>query len=109
MEHHGPTLTSPSSLSSNDTTLRALHDAMQNQLSMDTAGNVCTPELTRAIRAMCVDARQHGMRAEEVIVLFKSMWTSLPVANAQLVGARRTELLERAVALCIRSYYSTAD
>jgi hypothetical protein len=109
MEHHGPSVTGSPALSSSDATVRALQDAMQRQLSMDSASNVCTPELTRAIRAMCVQAREHGMRAEEVLVLFKTMWMSLPVANAQLVGQRRTELLERAVALCIKSYYTTAD
>lgn len=109
MEHHGHSTTGSPALSSSDATVRALQDAMQRQLSMDSTSNVCTPELTHAIRAMCVNARQRGLRAEEVIILFKSMWTSLPVANAQLIGQRRTELLERAVALCIKSYYTTAD
>jgi hypothetical protein len=87
-----------------------LRDAVQRQLSAEPAGsNVCSPELTGAIRGLCAVARQRGLRAEEVVLLFKSIWAGIPATDYQIAAQRRTELLERAITLCITSYYATAD
>jgi hypothetical protein len=107
MEHHGPTLMDSRPSLANEPSVYALHEAMQRQLAEEThATAACSPELTRAIRALCTAARDKGLRAEEVILLFKSTWAAMPVTNTKLVGQQRTELLDRAVTLCIKSYYA---
>jgi hypothetical protein len=93
----------------NEPSVRALRDAMQSQLAETTPTNVCSPELTHAIRVLCAEARTRGFRAEELVLLFKSTWASLSVAAHDPLDPRRATLLERAITLGIKSYYSTAD
>jgi hypothetical protein len=107
MEYHAPTLMDSRPSLANEPSVYALHEAMKRQLAEDApATAACSPELTRAIRALCATAREKGLRAEEVVLLFKSTWASMPAANTKLVGQQRTDLLDRAVTLCIKSYYS---
>ena len=90
--------------------VRALQSAMQRQLADDTPPtNVCSSELTAAIRTLCTAARRQGLRPEHVVILFQNAWASLPITSSQLAGGRRTELLENAITLCIKSYYAAAD
>jgi hypothetical protein len=92
-----------------DPAIRALQEALRKDLSEGASNKSCSPELTRAIRDMCNVARERGLRAEDVIITFKSAWASLPAAGSRIGDAKRNELLERAVTLCIRSYYSISD
>jgi hypothetical protein len=89
--------------------VRALQDAMRQELSDGAPSKSCSAELTTAIRELCNVARERGLRAEDVIIAFKSAWSSLPAAGSRMGDARRNDLLERAVTLCIRSYYSITD
>lgn len=110
MEHHRSSLMDSRSSMTNEPAVRALQEAIQSQLAVESpTSNVCSAELTRAIRELCTIARQRGFRAEEVILLFKTAWATSPAMASQLEPTRRAELLERAVSLCIKSYYGTAD
>ena len=89
--------------------VRALQDALRQELSDGVSSKRCSAELTHAIRVMCSVARDRGLRAEDVIIIFKSAWSSLPGVGPRAGDVRRNELFEQAVTLCIRSYYSISD
>ena len=109
MEHHGPIVMDATPSMANEPPILALSDAIQHEIAANKPQTgECSPELARAIRAVCAFARQHDLRAEQVILLFKSMWEKVPAADRER-SPRRSELLERAVTLCIKTYYSIAD
>ena len=88
----------------------ALQAAIGAQLATATAGDGADlPQLAPAIRLVCDDARRRGLRAEDVVILFKRAWAAVPGPDYGTDGTRRGDLLERAITLCIKSYYSTAD
>ena len=92
-----------------DATLRALQEAIGAQLTTSLAGGVDLPQLAPAIRILCRDAQRRGLRAEDVVIFFKKAWAAVPGPEYGPEGTRRGEVLERAITLCIKSYYSTAD
>jgi hypothetical protein len=53
---------------------------------------------------LCATARRQGTRAEELIVLFKKVWSDRP----ELRGRTREEtarLFDQVVTMCIKEYY----
>jgi hypothetical protein len=110
MELHNAMHMDARPLAANDPTLLALQEAIGAQLaSTPSTGGADLPQLAPAIRMVCHDARRRGLRAEEVVILFKRAWAAVPGPEYGSEGTRRGELLERAVTLCIKSYYSTVD
>ena len=82
----------------------ALRCGLQAQLGPSPNG-----ELRRAMRLLCDDARRRGLRAEQVIVLVKEAWASLPEVHALPRGQQRSEALSRIVSLCIDEFYAARD
>jgi hypothetical protein len=110
MELHNATHLDARMSSANDPTLLALQAAIGAQLATpSSADGADLPQLAPAIRLVCDDARRRGLRAEEVVILFKRAWAAVPGPDYGSEGGRRGELLERAITLCIKSYYSAAD
>jgi hypothetical protein len=109
MELHSATNMDSLPAPANDATLRALQEAIGAQLSTSSSGGVDLPQLAPAIRILCRDAQRRGLRAEDVVILFKKAWAAVPGPEYGPEGTRRGEVLERAITLCIKSYYSTAD
>jgi len=110
MELHNATDMGARLSSANDPTLLALQAAIGAQLATPpSADSADLPQLAPAIRLVCDDARQRGLRAEDVVILFKRAWAAVPGPDYGSEGGRRGELMERAITLCIKSYYSTAD
>ena len=79
------------------------------RLTTSLSGGADLPQLAPAIRILCLDAQRRGLRAEDVVILFKKAWAAVPGPEYGPEGTRRGEVLERAITLCIKSYYSTAD
>ena len=50
------------------------------------------------------EARERGIRAEQLLVIMKDVWHSLP-ALQQGDSERQTELLQELISHCIRQYY----
>ena len=91
----------PRSLS--DSTLAALRDAvLQVWNDPEQAESV----LHGAIAQTVDEARQRALRAEEVIVSFKSLLASLPELNSPVRRLEAARLRERLITLCIRAYYA---
>lgn len=63
-------------------------------------------DLQSAIRALSSEARQHSIHAEQILVLLKDLWFSLPQIRSASPGDQQPEMLQRAVTLCIREYYA---
>jgi hypothetical protein len=61
--------------------------------------------LQAAMRELCAEARSQGIRAEELIVLFKKTWAERP----ELQGLSREEtgrLFDAMVSMCVEEYYT---
>lgn len=61
-------------------------------------------DLQSAMRELCAAARHQGMRAEELIVLFKKTWLARP----ELRSMSREEtgrLFDSVVTMCVDEYY----
>ena len=61
-------------------------------------------DLEATMRELCAAARRDGTRAEELIVLFKKVWSDRP----ELRGRTREEsarLFDQVVTMCIKEYY----
>lgn len=61
-------------------------------------------ELQATIREICASARREGLRAEELIVLFKKSWAE----RADLRAMSREEtgrLFDAVVTMCVEEYY----
>jgi hypothetical protein len=110
MELHNATHMDSRVASAIDPTLLALQAAIGAQLATPSStGGANLSELAPAIRLVCDDARRRGLRAEDVVILFKRAWAAVPGPDFGSEGNRRGDLLERAITLCIKSYYSSAD
>ena len=62
--------------------------------------------LSRALDRTVAEARERALRAEEVIVAFKELLSSLPALNAPERRLEATHFRERLITECIRSYYT---
>ena len=61
-------------------------------------------DLEAVLRELCAAARRDGTRAEELVILFKKVWSDRP----ELRGRTREEtarLFDRVVTMCIKEYY----
>jgi hypothetical protein len=73
-----------------------------------TAADVHTADVRRALRPVCAEAHRRGVRVEEVIVLLKELWATLP-PDPDRDGFRdaRREVLDTIVSTCIEEYYAS--
>jgi hypothetical protein len=59
-------------------------------------------DLRKALRVACVKARLQRVRAEQLLVDLKQLWTSMPT----MLSTRTEERLNRIVTACIDEYYA---
>lgn len=61
-------------------------------------------DLTSALRRMSEEARAKEMRAEQLLIVLKGIWSSLPeVRHAR--GEPHGTMLQRVIGICIEQYY----
>lgn len=65
------------------------------------------PGLERAVAAVVREARERSMRPEELIIAFKSLYSSLPEPSTTAARTEQSRLREQLVTACIRAYYCT--
>ena len=80
----------------------AVRSALQAQLRQPSGDD----SLRRALRSLCVEARARELRAEQVIVLFKRAWDTLPESRGT-DGRKKQEMLDRVITVCVEEYYAT--
>ena len=59
-----------------------------------------------ALRAVAAEARERKVHAEQLLVLLKDVWFSLPKRRDGVDDEEQHRQLQRVVTLCIREYYS---
>lgn len=91
----------PSSLHLTTATDRALDLALRSDGGEDNL------DLQRAMRALCGEARRQGMRAEELIVLFKRTWQARPELQ-RMSHDEISRVLDSVVTMCVEQYYDGA-
>jgi hypothetical protein len=84
-----------------DRAVTALRTALQAQLKQP----IQEASLRRALRAVCFEARMKNMRAEQLIVVFKRVWFSLPEVQGK-DSPKREEILDRIVTVCVDEFYA---
>jgi hypothetical protein len=58
------------------------------------------------MRTLCAAARQQGLRAEELIVLFKKTWAERPELRT-MSREETSRLFDAVVTLCVEEYYGS--
>ena len=94
----------PRNLSAETTT--ALREAGVQLLEL---GSLSDDTLGRAVSIVVAEARDRDMRAEELILAFKSLYDTLPEPKSAVARAEQVQLRERLVSACIRAYYNHED
>ncbi len=74
------------------------------------AGYVQSPAagegLGLALRDMAAEARDRSMLPEQLLVVLKDIWYSLPTVRGMKEPADQVRLLQRVVTMCIKEYYA---
>lgn len=64
-----------------------------------------TPSLRDALRRVADEARGRQIRAEQLLVLLKELWSELPDVRRAVDVKEKAMLLQRLVTWCIEEYY----
>ena len=99
-DRSAPLVSAPVQIPS-DATLASLRNALRTHL----AGRPTGGELRRALQALCTEAHDRGLRAEELLVRLKQVFYQLPEVQELSHGSDRNDLLNRVVSACIEEYY----
>ena len=84
-------------------TIKELRTALTEQLKRPDGP---TQELAILLRKVALEAHDHDIKPEELIIIFKQLWNSL-AESLRPQNADQYELVrQRLVTLCIRAYYA---
>jgi hypothetical protein len=98
------TCVSSNAVNATESLTTATHRAIEIALSPSPSEG--THELLPVMRELCATARRDGTRAEELIILFKKVWSDCPEVRT-LPRESSTRLFDEVVTLCIKEYYGT--
>jgi hypothetical protein len=90
----GPTLT--------EETIEAVRSALIHYVDAPQAGD----RLGVALRRMALEARARRMLPEQLLIVLKDIWYSLPSVRQIEEPAEQVRLLQRVVTMSIKEYYS---
>ena len=90
-------------------TYEAAFTALRGALRAFLEGGVSGGELRGAMRLFCEEGRRRGLPAEQLIIMLKHVWHSLPGVGVCRHGGEGDELLGRVVAICIAEFYAAPD
>jgi hypothetical protein len=100
MMAHDSSHTPPSRL--DDDTVAAVRAALRAYLSNRTDSS----SLQRALVGVSAEARQRAMLPEQLLVVLKDVWATLPEVRDMTDAGEQVRLLQRVVTMCIKEYYS---
>jgi hypothetical protein len=63
----------------------------------------------RAVRALCDEAHQLDLRAEELLVAVKQAWSHLATVRARHLGDRDGDVLREVVSTSIEVFFESVD
>ena len=84
-------------------TVEALRSVMQRAVRKGDHGQELQDVLARAAN----EARDKEIRAEQLLVMMKDLWYSLPELRSAEDTDRQTELLQELISRCITQYYAS--
>jgi hypothetical protein len=62
--------------------------------------------LRDALNRMAVEAHEKSMLPEQLLVVLKDVWYSLPGVQSMPDASEQVRLLQRVVTMCIKEYYA---
>jgi hypothetical protein len=83
-------------------TIAALETALSRYLARQSDGG-----LDDALRALTREAREKQIHAEQLLIVLKDVWFSLPKIRETPTGDPQNALLQQVITQCIREYYSS--
>jgi hypothetical protein len=83
-------------------TVDALRDVMQRAMRRGDHGQ----ELQDVLRRAAAEARTKDIHAEQLLVMMKELWYSLPDVRSAGDSDRQTALLQELISRCIAQYYA---
>ena len=101
MMAHDSSQTPPSRL--DDESVSALRFALRAYLH-----NAEAPSgLQAALHRIATEARERGILPEQLLVVLKDLWSTLPEVRSMTDTRQQVNLLQRVVTMCIKEYYSS--
>lgn len=68
-------------------------------------GKSAYSDLRVPVQQLCVFAHSEEMKAEELLVRFKEIWSGLPPLAGLPRGRQRNDLMARVATMCIEEFY----
>lgn len=93
---------SPGPRALTEETVAAVRSALEQYIEAPAAGE----QLGSALRHMAAEARERSMYPEQLLVVLKDIWHSLPGVRDMEKPADQVRLLQRVVTMCIKEYYA---
>jgi hypothetical protein len=62
-------------------------------------------EIRESLRIVCVEARRSGLRAEQLLVLIKDVWSGIPAGISRVQSMYGDERLNYVISTCVDEYY----
>lgn len=84
-------------------TIEAVRASLEQYVANPARGEA----LGSTLRAMAAEAREQSMLAEQLLIVLKDIWYSLPSVRNMSETSDQVRLLQRVVTMCIKEYYST--
>lgn len=63
-------------------------------------------DLGAALRGMAAEAHDRSMLPEQLLIVLKDIWYSLPNVRSMSDSSDQVRLLQRVVTMCIKEYYA---
>jgi hypothetical protein len=83
-------------------TIKAVREALIAYVDAPTQSNA----LRSALHRMAVEAHDKSMLPEQLLVMLKDIWHSLPSVQSISDPTEQVRLLQRVVTMCIKEYYA---
>jgi len=81
-------------------------EALRAMLGRSAADGKHDPRLEDLLCSTSREARDKGIRAEQLLIMLKDIWYSLPGVAARTASDVDNALLEDLISRCIREYYA---
>lgn len=86
-----------------ESTMKELRTALTEQLRRPERP---TPELSNLLKRVASEARQNGVKPEQLLVTFKQLWNSLAESMRPQNVDQHERIRQSLVTLCIEAYYA---
>lgn len=94
---------SPNTTALDPAMVAELREVLSRSVQAGNHGDDLKGMLSRA----AADARKKGMQAEQLLLVLKGIWYSLPQLAAHPSNDVQTRLLQQLIARCIQEYYAS--